>query len=438
MKRRLTRRLTALTQRVRGQAVGRVDPTTQSRIEQAWVLDDGSLVIEGWCVDQSTLAALEARAGDGDWTPLLRKHRPDVAHAIAGLTAASLGQANYGFVGRLTGQGVASTLRVHMRSGASTWYLPCPQPTSSAIRDELFASLAIDPSDLAPENLLPLSEIMRHAPRPAAPQTELLYEHISCPTHGTVNVVVPLYGQFTYVRNLLLNAATFPSAGCTITFVCDDPTIADDLAAWVRAWNDAVYRTPTRVIAHSANAGFATACNTGSEATSADYQLLLNSDILVDRFGPDIELLRSTVTAGFVAVGPVLTYPDGRLQHAGMELQASDDFPGFVLPMHPGKGEPPDGLPDEAFSVPMLTGAAILLSTRALDRAGGMPIVFGRGDFEDVLLSQRLRTEGPLVIEPRVRWTHVEGASFDRDTLGGVPATLAKSLLVTPMAGPMP
>ena len=430
MNRRIRRRVAAVTHRARQAAGGRSTGLPPSRVEQAWTLTDGSLVLEGWCVDESAEVPLEARVADGEWVSLFRKHRPDVAQAITGLLDASLGQSYYGFVGRLIAPSIHAPATVHLRRAGETWSLPCPPPQATAIRDELFSFLAIDPNKATPESLTPIADMMRHSPQAPTPQTTVRYQHESCPDRSTVNIVVPLYGQFGFVRNLLLNASLFPYPGFSITLVCDDPGIADSVAVWVERWNDLAYRTPVRLLEHDVNGGFAMACNTGCAATPADYHLLLNSDILVDRLGPDVASLLDCLNQGFSAVAPVLTFPDGRLQHAGMELRRSIDFPGFVLPMHPGKEGSVGQLPAQPYEVPMLSGAAVLMRADVLTGVGGIPRVFGRGDFEDVRLCQLLRQVGPVGIDPRVRWAHVEGASFPREQLGGVPATLAKSLLV--------
>jgi len=41
-----------------------------------------------------------------------------------------------------------------------------------------------------------------------------------------------------------------------------------------------------------------------------------------------------------------------------------------------------------------------------------------------------LRERGPLMVHPGVVWIHVEGASYRREEHGGVPVTLAKSVVI--------
>jgi GT2 family glycosyltransferase len=119
-----------------------------------------------------------------------------------------------------------------------------------------------------------------------------------------------------------------------------------------------------------------------------------------------------------------------------MEWVPSRDFPGFTLPLHPGKHGSVDGLPDSTFACELISGAAILVERSRLEAVGGVPKVYGRGDFEDALLSEALADFGPLIIDPSVRWIHEEGASYRRDEAGGVPLTLAKSLVAHEKRGP--
>lgn len=362
---------------------------------------------------------------------MFRKHRPDVGEGLLGLPEPRTGQANFGFIGHLSAHGESRTLDVELRSGSSLWRSSLPAFSDGPLWDNDFAGLALDPSELTPRRMFPLAEILRLTPRPPAPLRSVTYEHKTVPSHATINVVVPLYGHFDFLPNLLLNAKVHPYPNVAITVVCDDPAIQEELTGWTIDRNESFFRSPIRLITHSTNAGFSAACNTGWASTPAAYHMILNSDILIKNFGRDLHQLLRTLELGFSAVGPVLTYPDGSIQHAGMRMGPSLEFPGFSLPTHPGKGKRRLPLPDTVVEVPLLSGAALLVREQDLKAAGGVPYVFGRGDFEDVVLSDSLRRRAPLGIDPMVRWTHVEGASFDRQGVGGVPLTLAKSLLVS-------
>jgi GT2 family glycosyltransferase len=395
------------------------------------LLTDGSLCVDGWLVERDGVPGQVAGrivqgARVGPWSPLLRKDRPDVAEHVLGTAPATTA---FGVVGYIPGPvEVGEQVFVELRaSGGGSVRAPVSDLKVGAVPEDVFAGLVAN-APFTPQSLAAVVDVVRASPAGAPAGATVAYRHVSFAGTARVGVVVPVYENFTYVRNLL-RAFAAESRGVELTFVCDDPALSEDLLAWLRGWNDTVFDVPIQLLAHDRNAGFAAACNAGWRSISSGVVLLLNSDVLVRRPGPDIALLANGLTADVAVVAPVLLFPDGTLQHAGMEMVDPTDFPGFVLPSHPGKHGPADVLPTAPFDVPMLTGAAMCLRRADLDAVGGVPSVFGRGDFEDVLLSVSLRDRGRLVVDPRVRWTHVEGASYRRDIVGGVAVTLAKSVV---------
>jgi len=404
-------------------------------IDACWLLDDGSLCIDGWCLTTAgkggDLRVREVRAdGSAPWSTLFRKHRPDVVEHFFGVAASPPGTANLGFLGRVAMSG-ATDVPVHLefRNDHETWRASVWAILAEPVPEEAFQDLAIDPGTITPSGIEPLAVVMQHSLPKPLPAATTAYEHASVMKPAQVNIVVPVYGDFTYLRNLLLALACAAPGQAEASIVCDDPRIADVLVTWTREWNDAVYAAPVRVLVHDRNGGFASACNTGWQGSHCDRQLLLNSDVIVDSLAADIAHLSDLLVDGVAAVAPVLLFPDGSLQHDGMVMEEPVHLPGFTLPGHPGKGQAP---PERTrpFDVELLTGAAILTTNSVLRAVGGVPQVFGRGDFEDVLLSVAMARHGRLIVDPGVRWTHVEGVSYDRDLHGGLPVTLAKSMVI--------
>jgi len=408
----------------------------RAQVDSAWVLDDGSLCIDGWLPTTPTESGdvyarvVTSSAGVQPAGRLFRKHRPDVAAHLLGGSGYQAGTADLGFVGHVPGHvtpGEPFSLEVSCDLGSAV-----TQPllvTSDAVPEEAFMGLAIDPDTITPTSIASLASVMRHSfPKPL-PAATTAYAHSSLETVASVNVVVPVYGGFTYLRNLLLALAGAQTGAAELTIVCDDPRIADELVTWAGRWNEAVYDARVRVLVHDRNGGFAAACNSGWQASLSPLHLLLNSDVIVDSLAADLAHLSSLLVEGVAAVAPVLLFPDGSLQHDGMILVEPDNLPGFTVPGHPGKGLAPAAW-SGPFDAELLTGAAILTTTEVLQEVGGVPPVYGRGDFEDVLLSVAMSRLGRLVVDPDVRWTHVEGVSYDRDQHGGLPVTLAKSMVI--------
>ena len=430
----------SLLQRLRRAAASRVgqrlSDAPRARVDTCWLLTDGSLCVDGWVVERDGLpgpvaARVVQRDGSRPWSPLLRKERPDVAEHVLGAGPVS---SAFGIVGQVAGPvDSALPLVVEVRAEGGSVRLPIADVRHDAVPEETFAGLVVTGTP-TPASLAAVVGVVRASAVPSAPAVSLGYRHDRMTGSAAVGVVVPVYRDHTYLRNLL-RALADGHDGVELTVVCDDPQLADELVAWVRAWNEVVYDVPMQVLVHDRNAGFAAACNTGWRSCSGELVVLLNSDVLVADPSRDLARLAAGMAVDVAAIAPVLLFPDGSLQHAGMAMVDAPDFPGFVLPGHPGKHGPADDLPDEVFDVPMLTGAAICVRRTVLEQVGGVPAVYGRGDFEDVLLSLSLRDFGRLVVDPGARWTHVEGASYRRAELGGIAVTLAKSVVVAERTG---
>src|SRR5690606_2930480 len=110
-------------------------------------------------------------------------------------------------------------------------------------------------------------------------------------------------------------------------------------------------------------------------------------------------------------VGPLLQYPEGSVQHAGMAATRQLGNPGLVFSYHPGKGCAWDG-GDKASEHPMLTGACLLLRKRDYLAVGGLDENYLVGDFEDSDFSLKLRALGKrLYLVPAARLWHLERQS---------------------------
>jgi len=157
---------------------------------------------------------------------------------------------------------------------------------------------------------------------------------------------------------------------------------------------------------------FAEAINLGREHATGEYLLLLNDDTTADSPKPVTRLLELAQLPGVGAVGAKLTYPDGRLQHAGLVLlpsgpthvhiAKSDNFPGYFG----------STLTPRNYSA--ITAAAMLTPVAAFDQVGGFDTTFAR-DFNDVDYCLRLQEAGYRVAwTPYAHLTHHEGASIVR------------------------
>lgn len=157
---------------------------------------------------------------------------------------------------------------------------------------------------------------------------------------------------------------------------------------------------------------FAAAINLGRAHAHGEYLLLLNDDVTADAPAPVTRMLEIGQRPGVGAVGAKLTYPDGRLQHAGIVLLPSG--PTHVHIGKPGNHPGYFGSTLTPRNYLAVTAAAMLTPVRAFDEVGGFDTTFAR-DFNDVDYCLRLYSHGYRVAwTPYAHLTHHEGASIVR------------------------
>jgi len=159
---------------------------------------------------------------------------------------------------------------------------------------------------------------------------------------------------------------------------------------------------------------FAEAINLGRANATGDYLLILNDDTTAASQNPVTRMLEIGQVPGVGAVGAKLTYPDGRLQHAGIVLLPSGPTHAYI--------SKPDGFPGYFGSTltprnySAVTAAAMLTRVDSFDAVGGFDDAFAR-DFNDVDYCLRLREHGYRIAwTPYAHFTHHEGASITRKT----------------------
>jgi len=159
---------------------------------------------------------------------------------------------------------------------------------------------------------------------------------------------------------------------------------------------------------------FSEAINLGAQHSSADseYLLLLNDDTTAISSNPISCMLELAQIEGVGAVGAKLTYPDGRLQHAGIVL-----LPGG--PTHPyisksGKEYGYFGATLTPRNYLAVTAAAMLIDKNFFNELNGFDAQFAK-DFNDVDFCLRIHDHGQRIAwTPYAHFTHHEGASLTR------------------------
>ena len=216
----------------------------------------------------------------------------------------------------------------------------------------------------------------------------------------TVDVVVPIYGNWKDTRTCLLalREQDYPHT----VFVVDDAS-PDDTADRVRAEFPEV-----TLVVHETNRGFATACNSGIAAGTGDIVILVNNDVEAE---PG---MLAALTAAFddPALGsatPLLFRPDGSVD--GFGICADVTVAGFVR----GAGMSEAAL--GAASLPALLGpygAVAAYRRTALDQVGLLDEgIFMYGEELDLALRLSLGGWGCVAVTAS-RGVHLGGATAGR------------------------
>jgi len=380
-------------------------PPVQIEFDQAIRVPPDGLALVGWCFDPAgAVESLRVRAGAAsallDPTHLLTIRRPDLVQSLGkryGLEDDRIGFLAY--APGVAGSAARPHLEVETREGA-------------------IGLKSIRVLDLA--GLGAIKQILS-VPRPARARLQTAFDNVLGPIVAGLNaarlsrprpfdelvfgpqnpaprasVIVTIYGRLDLTEYQLALLSERPDPSAEIVLVLDDPALHDDAerlfaSCWARL------RLPFRALLLAENLGYAPANNVGLSVARGRYVCLLNSDVFPTAgigsawLAPLVAQLEADPTLG--AIGPLLLYEDGTVQHRGMHFEQLADFGRWTFPMHTGKGEPaPSGA--EHLDVAALTGACVVLRRDELQRLGGLDERYLIGDFEDADLCRRLRVAG--------------------------------------------
>lgn len=172
-----------------------------------------------------------------------------------------------------------------------------------------------------------------------------------------------------------------------------------------------------RVIHWDRPFNFSELCNVGARAAQGEFLCLLNNDI--EATEPDwlFELVQVGRAPDCGAVGAVLLYPDGRIQHAGVLMG-----PGGVAANRWATVEPTE-IDSELLSLPhevsAVAGACLLTRRETYAQLGGLNEAELGVAFNDVDYCLRLRGQGLYCrLAPAARLIHHESVSLKDHSLG--------------------
>ncbi len=169
-----------------------------------------------------------------------------------------------------------------------------------------------------------------------------------------------------------------------------------------------------QVVYECTDFNFAEAINLGRQHAHGEYLLLLNDDTSVAEGDPVARLLEVAQIPGVGIVGARLTYPNGKLQHAGIVMLPTG--PHHVHIAHGGDWPGYFGSTLTPRHYSAVTAAALMVVTETFDALNGFDTTFAR-DYNDIDFCLRAREAGLRVAwTPYAHFTHYEGSSIVRKT----------------------
>ncbi len=227
------------------------------------------------------------------------------------------------------------------------------------------------------------------------------------PDPPLVSVIVPTRDRLDLLRvcvNGVRAATDYPAIELIIVDNgSQEPATLDYL-------NELARQPHTRVLRQDGPFNYSALNNAGAALAAGQVLCFLNNDIIVTHSGWLKELVSQAVRPEVGAAGPLLRYPDGRVQHGGIMVGGK-----LVarLALHQFPGCPPPARPEleQIRNVAALTGACLVLRRSVLEQVGGfderLPVAYN-----DVDLCLKLRAAGYwLIFTPFAELVHIHSAS---------------------------
>ena len=221
--------------------------------------------------------------------------------------------------------------------------------------------------------------------------------------HPSVTIVIPTKDAPDHISRCL------GSLFAKTSYPSFDVILVDNGTTDARAL-DAMHACPARIVPFHEPFNFSRANNLGVEHATGEIIVLLNNDTEV--ISPDwIETLACHLAMDQVgAVGPLLAYPDGSIQHAGvvLGLRGTADHIMRHVPMES------DGYAGSLLcsrEVSAVTGACLCMRKADYVELGRLSEDYAC-HYQDVDLCLRIRARGQRILfAPRARLYHHESAS---------------------------
>ena len=218
-----------------------------------------------------------------------------------------------------------------------------------------------------------------------------------------ISIIIPMYNKWELTEACLVSLRKYAPA-CDFEVVAVDNASSDATKNRLEALGATFFPGNFTRIRNRENRNFSGACNQGARASRHALLFFLNNDTILTS-GWDVPLRDALrAEASLAAVGPLLLYGDGTVQHLGAAVYPDRSLHHFYTGI---SGAHPLAL--KRRSLNYITAAALLVRASAFFAAGAFHEGYVNG-LEDVELCYRLRQAGyGLRVEPDSVIFHLEG-----------------------------
>lgn len=135
------------------------------------------------------------------------------------------------------------------------------------------------------------------------------------------SIIIPVYNKASLTRSCLDTLLESPPATNSYEIIVVDDGSMDATQDLLAA-----YGAKIKVVKHTSNSGFATACNNGAAIATGKYLIFLNNDTIPQAGWLDALVRYICDHPAAVMVGSKMLFPDNTIQHAGVVI-CQDRFP---------------------------------------------------------------------------------------------------------------
>ncbi len=226
-----------------------------------------------------------------------------------------------------------------------------------------------------------------------------------------ISIIIPVYNKVDFTRRCLETIYRNTSQEISYEIIVSDDASTDETPQFLGL--AAKKYSNLKYVRNEENSGFAHTCNAGAREARGKFLLFLNNDT-EPHTGWLSEMLKIFETHPETGiVGAKLLYPNGTIQHAGIEIHyrtiGVDEHP---WPYHQFRGMN-QNMPEvnKSKEVIAVTGACLMISKALFQSVNGLDETYPMY-FEDIDLNLKVRRQGKKVIYCHSAvLTHYEGVS---------------------------